>query len=107
MSINTNLANRVKHTNLPKSAGLMPLFEAVVNSIHSIEEAGLPTASGRIIVEIIRGTQGSLEISHDGPGREPLNDIEGFKIIDNGVGFNDANLASFKTLDSVLFSIQY
>ena len=100
MSINTNLANRVKHTNLPKSAGLMPLFEAVVNSIHSIEEAGLPTASGRIIVEIIRGTQGSLEISHDGPGREPLNDIEGFKIIDNGVGFNDTNLASFKTLDS-------
>ena len=52
MSIVTNLANRIKHTSLPKSAGLMPLFEAVVNSIHSIEEAGVDLANGNIVVEI-------------------------------------------------------
>lgn len=100
MSIVTNLANRIKHTSLPKSAGLMPLFEAVVNSIHSIEEAGVDLANGNIIVEILRNTQGSLNMGNEGAGREPLNDITGFNVTDNGIGFDDVNMESFETLDS-------
>lgn len=100
MTISTNLANRVKHTSLPKSAGLMPLFEAVVNSIHSIEEAGLTMSEGQIVVEIRRDAQGGLPLGQAGPGREAEGDIVGFKISDNGVGFTDENMASFKTLDS-------
>jgi len=100
MSISTNLANRVKHTSLPKSSGLLPLFEAVVNSIHSIEEAGVPTESGIVTIEIIRSPQVKIAINHEGPGREPLDEIDGFKIKDNGVGFNEVNFDSFKTLDS-------
>lgn len=46
MSMNTNLHGRVRHTKLPKTSGLLPLFEAVVNSIHSIEEMNLPTSAG-------------------------------------------------------------
>lgn len=38
MSLQTNLKGRLRNTSLPKSHGLMPVFEAVVNSIHSIEE---------------------------------------------------------------------
>lgn len=100
MSIVTNLANRIKHTSLPKSAGLMPLFEAVVNSIHSIEEAEVELTNGNIVVEILRSTQGSLNISNEGAGREPLNDITGFNVTDNGIGFDDVNMESFETLDS-------
>jgi hypothetical protein len=36
------------------SRSLMPLFEAIVNSIHAIEEAGRPMEQGRIRVEILR-----------------------------------------------------
>lgn len=45
MSLQTNLKGRLRNTSLPKSHGLMPVFEAVVNSIHSIEERG-STANG-------------------------------------------------------------
>ena len=38
MALGTNLKGRLRNTDLPKSHGLMPLFEAVVNSIESIEE---------------------------------------------------------------------
>ena len=101
MNMNTNLHGRILHTKLPKTSGLLPLFEAVVNSIHAIEEAGTPPENGKIVVEILRDKQSSLNYSADNkPGREPVEDIIGFKIIDNGIGFNDINLESFKTLDS-------
>lgn len=38
MSLNTSLKERLRNTNLPKTNALFPLFEAVVNSIHSIDE---------------------------------------------------------------------
>jgi hypothetical protein len=38
MSLNTSLKGRLRNTNLPLTHGLAPLFEAVVNSIHSIDE---------------------------------------------------------------------
>ena len=40
MSLQTNLKGRLRNTTLPKSHGLMPVFEAVVTSIYSIEEKG-------------------------------------------------------------------
>jgi len=96
------LHGRVRHTKLPKTSGLLPLFEAVVNSIHSIEEADLVPGEGKIVVEILRDVQSSFDYDadHNRPGRDPVEDIIGFKIIDNGIGFNDINLESFKTLDS-------
>lgn len=100
MSMNTNLHGRILHTRLPKNSGLLPLFEAVVNSIHAIEEAGITADQGKIIVEIVRNGQSSLNINANKLGRDPVEDIVGFKIIDNGIGFNDVNMESFKTLDS-------
>lgn len=97
MSIQTNLHGRLRNTPLPRSHGILPLFEAVVNSIHSIEELGSNTHQGYVKIEIIRDSQGSLDIEK---GKENREKIIGFKIQDNGVGFNDENMASFKTLDS-------
>jgi hypothetical protein len=79
----------------------LPLFEAVVNSIHSIEEAGLSSNSGSIAVQIVRGQQG-FDYERDGKrrGTDVYRNIAGFKIIDNGVGFTDPNMKSFLTLDS-------
>ena len=100
MSMDTNLHGRLRNTSLPYSSGLMPLYEAVVNSIHAIEEAAVPMSQGQITVCILRGTQQSLAFPDDddsSPLKEP---IVGFRVIDNGVGFNDDNMASFRTLDT-------
>ncbi len=50
----TNLSGRVRNTSLPENHALLPLFEAVVNSIHSIEEIGNDFSSSHIIISIIR-----------------------------------------------------
>ena len=99
MSIETNLRGRLRNTPLPQSHGLLPLFEAIVNSIHAIEDASLPTDVGEIRVQVIRDPQQMLALSDDSKKRGTA-DIVGFRVSDNGVGFNDANLDSFRTLDS-------
>lgn len=80
----------------------MPLFEAVVNSIHSIAEASSDPAYGEIFIEIIRLPQSALQLAQGKSkrGAQPQEHITGFKIIDNGVGFHDRNMTSFETLDS-------
>lgn len=90
-----DLRGRIGNTKLPLSNGLYPLFEAISNSIHSIEEAKHP--NGQIDIEIIRDTsQGSLL-----KGEPVLNQpVIGFVVHDNGVGFTDDNYKSFQTSDS-------
>lgn len=94
MSLQTNLKGRLRKTSLPKSHGLMPVFEAVVNSIHSIEEKGNAN-NGKIVLRINRATQGGLDLD-----AKALPPIIGFTITDNGCGFDETNFKSFETLDS-------
>lgn len=81
-------AGRVRNISLapnPKNA-LFPLFEAVMNSIHAIEERfGRDQISNGVIeIGLIRGE-----------------DIcTGFTIRDNGIGFNTVNVDSFTRMDS-------
>jgi hypothetical protein len=102
VSIATNLHGRLRNTTLPASNGMLPLYEAVANSIHAIEDAGVSPEQGRITVQIVRDGQGALGLEQGGrrPGPEAKGDITGFKISDNGIGFNDPNMESFLTLDS-------
>ena len=103
MNMQTNLPGRLRNTPLPVTSGLMPLFEAVVNSIHAIEEAGQSTAQGQISIEILRKQkqeQFDLDDSKKKRGPDAREDIVGFKVTDTGIGFTDANIESFHTLDS-------
>lgn len=95
MSLHTNLQGRLRNTSLSKSHGLLPVFEAVVNSIHSIEENSSLATRGQITLELIRSSQASLELD-----TQESREIIGFRIYDNGIGFDDANMESFETLDS-------
>lgn len=102
MSVNTHLPGRLRNTPLPLSHGLMPLFEAVVNSIHSIAEASSDPDYGEISIEIIRAPQSALQLRGERSkrGAPPQEPIIGFRVTDNGVGFHDENMKSFETLDS-------
>lgn len=81
-----------------KSKPLMPLFEALVNSIQAIEDRFRGKYDeGKIKVIIKREAQQELYFK-DGTRREPK--ILGFQVLDNGIGFNDENLASFKLMAS-------
>jgi len=63
------------------------LFEAVVNSIQAIEEAG-SIGQGVITVRIKRdSSQTDFTFDND----DSLPPIIGFEIEDNGIGFNDKN----------------
>jgi len=96
MNLATNLSGRLRNTNLPTSKALYPVFEAVVNSIQAIDEKN-NLDSGSIVLEIIRNSQQSIK----GAGfSETLENITGFTIKDNGIGFGDKNIKSFNTLDS-------
>lgn len=100
-SISTNFAGRLRNTPLPLGAGLLPVYEAVINSIHAIEDAKLCSEKGKITVEILRKSKtGQLDLG-DAKKRGPdaLEDIIGFKVTDNGIGFTDENMKSFCTLD--------
>lgn len=91
-----NLRGRVKNFNLPKNQPLIPLFEAIVNSIHAIAERKKSGEQfdGHITIRIIRDGQLTL----DGTGELPA--ICSFEISDNGVGFNEPNLTSFMESDT-------
>ena len=96
ITMKTSLHGRVRNTGLPKKQLLMPLFEAVVNSIHAIEDSDLPVSSGSITVTVNRVPQDDL--GEGIPSR--TSNVVGFSIEDNGIGFNEANFESFRTLDT-------
>lgn len=98
MALTTSLAGRVRNTSLPKSRALLPLLEAIVNSIQAIDaRPGGLDQPGRISIRVHRDPQTELDVSPSGSRRKP---IIGFTVTDNGVGFTPQNMASFETLDS-------
>jgi hypothetical protein len=102
MSMNTYLQGRLRNTPLPRTHGLLPLFEAVVNSIQALAAGGRDSMTGEILVEINRTPQQSLALDDASQRRgvAPNEPIAGFLVSDNGCGFDDKNFESFETLDS-------
>lgn len=91
----SDLVGRVRNTTLGARSGLMPLFEAVVNGVHAIQDR--QHREGEIEVTIKRGPSGLFGSDATGSA---LADIQAFTIRDDGVGFTQENFASFETMDS-------
>lgn len=91
-----SIQGRLKNFHLPKNQPLIPLFEAIVNSIHAINERHQlgETFVGKINIRIIREEQTTIA------GYGELPSITSFEITDNGIGFNEPNLDSFMKSDS-------
>lgn len=91
--MNTDVAGRVRNVQLPTSKPLLPLFEAIINSIHAIEDA--KPQDGKIEIEVFRNTS-NLFAESDRSHAE----ISGFLVKDNGIGFDDQNFEAFSTSDT-------
>lgn len=100
MKLETNLPSRLRNTKLPQSKGLFPLFEAIINSIHGLEAGGISADEGQILVMIEREGSPLFDETSDASLPNSSEPIVGFKVIDNGIGFNDENFQSFITLDT-------
>jgi len=97
MKLSTDLEGRLRNISLPYQDSLLPLFEAVVNSIHSIDERKtrdpkFTMENARVAIKVVREGE-TLDSAVKG---NPV----GFVIEDNGIGFTKENYDSFQTLDS-------
>jgi hypothetical protein len=92
-----DLPGRIRNTRLPYSNALLPLFEAVINSIDATDESRRPT-NGSIDIHIERDhTQQTLPAEAVGTFLQPINS---FMVRDNGIGFTDLHYKSFCTADT-------
>ena len=92
-SLSSDIVGRVKRLPLRPSASsaLMPLFEAVSNALHAVQDRFKEATAerGTIEIEAHRYKTGSLS-GH----------ISGFTISDNGIGLTRENFDSFLMPDS-------
>ncbi len=89
----TDVEGRVRNTTLAVSRPLLPLYEAIVNSVQAIEDAH--EKNGRVRIVIVRDDKHLLSKQDASAG-----DIIGFDVIDNGIGFTDENFEAFDTADT-------
>ncbi|PSR56988.1 hypothetical protein AHMF7605_27615 [Adhaeribacter arboris] len=90
--MNADVVGKVNNTKLSEKNGIMALFEAINNSLQSIEDAG--RADGEVLVELQR----AKDLYDDGKGT--YLPFQNFSITDNGIGFNEENYNSFLNADS-------
>ncbi|QQR98605.1 MAG: ATP-binding protein [Sphingobacteriales bacterium] len=98
-SMGLDLIGRLNNTILHTSKSLYPLFECIINSIHSIEDLKKGKEKGYVEIIIERDETQHI-VSKD--FYEDSRPIKSFTIIDNGIGFNESNFQSFRTGDSRL-----
>lgn len=83
--------NLVETVDLTAEDVLLPMLECVVNSIISLQRSPLQASEKKIQIQITRGNLPE-KLNFDN-----IKTILGYKIIDNGIGFNTNNYKSFQT----------
>lgn len=83
--------NIVEQVDLTSEDVLLPLLECIVNSTISLQQSNIPIEERKIQIQIERGDY------PNSPTFENQKTISSFKIIDNGIGFNQKNYKSFET----------
>lgn len=86
----TNIQGLVKSLDLKHNQGMMPLFEAVSNAMDAIADSGNGLTQGRIDIRLSRRNDLAAQSSNE------LQPIDGFSVEDDGVGFDDVHLESFR-----------
>jgi hypothetical protein len=92
-----NFQGRISNVTLAYHRALLPLFEAVINSIHAIEDLG--TTQGEIRIRVLRNKSEARQ-QHLTENRLTSRSVTGFTIADTGCGFTTANYEAFETSDT-------
>jgi len=92
-----NVEGRVRNVSLPRARALLPMFEAMINSIDSIDELEDDVADHRIEIQLLR--EKSL-FTGDDTDSQSLPAVCGFEIVDDGVGFTEENFDAFNEADT-------
>lgn len=103
LAMSVDVAGRVRNTSVPVTRPFIPMFEAVVNSIQATTKrfGDRVQEKGKIEVLIQREAASEQQEAQLGaPGRTPIPSIRSISVTDNGHGFTDSDLVSFKTADS-------
>lgn len=85
-----NIKGLIDRLELSQAKAMMPLYEAISNSIDAIEEHRDGFKDHSIRIRLVP----SKDLAHQG-GDETLI-VDGFDVIDDGVGFDERNIASFQ-----------
>jgi len=85
-----NIEGLVNRLELSPAKAMTPLYEAVSNGIDAIEEHRDGFGNHFIRIRLIA----SNDLAHQAGDDTLL--VDGFDVVDDGIGFNDANLASFQ-----------
>jgi len=89
-----DLKGKLNQIHLSPSNALLPVYEAIVNSIHSTQYSGIE--KGLIEIFLYRNEK-QLLLDTDEVDVRPITKV---KIRDNGIGFNHENYTSFRTANS-------
>ena len=85
-----NIKGLVDRLELSQAKAMMPLFEAISNAIDAIEEHRNGFSNHLVRIRLVA----THDLAHQ--GGDDVFVLDGFDITDDGVGFDDANLASFQ-----------
>lgn len=85
-----NIKGLVDRLELSQAKAMMPLFEAISNAIDAIEEHKDGFLNHAIRIRLVA----THDLAHQ--GGDEVFVLDGFDISDDGVGFDDGNLASFQ-----------
>lgn len=93
LDLTQTLSGRLRNFPLSPSPdnALWGVYEAVSNSLHAVRDTGRPTRQGRIDISVHRDAAG---------------EVDGFTILDNGIGLNSDNFASFRKIDSTFKAVR-
>lgn len=83
-----DVEGKLRSTKLSFLHGLLPVYDAIMNSIQSLEESKI--TDKKIDVYIVRSNVENAVRPQNGP-------ISCVKIVDNGIGFTEENYKSFRT----------
>ena len=95
-----DVLGRIGNTSVPHGHAFLPLFEAVVNSIHATEDRfGQAVAKDGWVDVCVERLPPEATLPGMG-GRPQVQGIASITVTDNGCGFTDANIESFAKADS-------
>lgn len=92
----TDVQGKLRNTRLATTRPLLPLFEAIINSLQAIEERNT-SDRGEILIQLERADPPQQRLDSRETAEAP---VTAFAIEDSGIGFTDANFESFNTSES-------